>query len=342
MHTSGIMGTEPLHVLCAAVASLSIVGVGCGRVVPEEVPPPSDVFTPIPAAAVEGASSLGPTRAVPAGITTLGQSFVDEEARLRVLPCGPNSRTTSPLGRTRVVVGAFRLSEHETTNAAYAECVGAGRCPPPPEGSTASDPSPGPWNAAAKATLPVALPYKLARAFCRARGGDLPTLGQMRRAMTGSDDGFGIPQLSNDLVACGHRGQNLPRCNAILRDGPYLINRVGESYRPLHPVGTLDWDVGPYGHRDLFGNAAEWVRGFTPVCPATDEILTEADAYGVVLDRDPGRVTALHPAQALLFDRGGFPWPKGNVDVVTDGPELYTDKSDYFTGFRCAFPPEAK
>ena len=205
---------------------------------------------------------------------------------------------------------------------------------------TFDDPVPGPYTAEAKAKLPVGVPYAFARSFCRAYGGDLPTLGQARRALAAEDPGYGIPRVSNDLVACGRRAEALPICDTVAREGVYSLPRVGEQRRALHPVGAAEWDVGPFGHHDLFGNAAEWVRGHPPACDPSDPLMTEADAYGPSLETIPKRTVAVHPAFGLLYPRGGLPFTQkpSHPEIVYDGPELRAEDATYYSGFRCGFP----
>ncbi len=311
--------------------------VACGQVAPDST---SVVFAPRPDAAPAPAS-VGAILDIPEGIAILGDHMIDVDGTLGPMPCAPLAPMSSRTGRSRVNVGAFRLAEHETTNEAYAECVRTDRCPLPPADATDRDPTPGPFTSEAKARLPVAVPYAHARAFCRAYGGDLPTLGQLRRAMAGADPGYGIPWLSEALVACGRRAERLPICDVVARDGVYALPRVGETARPLHPVGTAEWDVGPFGHRDLYGNAAEWARGGPPLCSTSDPVMSESVAYGPLLEAPPKRIVAVHPAYGLLYPHGGFPWPRAphHPEVVYDGPELRPETVAYYTGFRCAFPP---
>ncbi|HEY5959952.1 MAG TPA: SUMF1/EgtB/PvdO family nonheme iron enzyme, partial [Polyangiaceae bacterium] len=78
----------------------------------------------------------------------------------------------------RTPMAAFWMDRLETTVAAYSECERSGRCPPVPDPALASD---------SFSTLPVAFAnLAAARAYCRFRGGRLPTKDEFERAARGA------------------------------------------------------------------------------------------------------------------------------------------------------------
>lgn len=97
----------------------------------------------------------------------------------------------------------------------------------------------------------VGLSWFEAEAFCNYLGGKLPTEAQWEKTARGTDArhypwGMDIPWGAKFMG----------------RDG---IERVGSAMSNINrwdvmEVGAMTQDIGPYGHRDLCGNAAEWVR----------------------------------------------------------------------------------
>ena len=118
------------------------------------------------------------------------------------------------------------------------------------------------------------------------------------------------------------------------------------SIRPqfsLAAVGSNQWDVGPFGHVDLYGNAIEWVR--SSILEPTDPAFCALPSEGP----EPLTFTATLPASTyvrqladtlmaptsgtLPTDSKGRPWLTHTAVYFKQGPLP-------FTGFRCAFPAQ--
>jgi formylglycine-generating enzyme required for sulfatase activity len=117
------------------------------------------------------------------------------------------------------------------SEAAYAECVRAGAC-------TALPTSEEPGLARAWAALGQA------QAYCRFRGGALPTPDQWRLAAMGTE-GRRYPW--------GDTGAVCRRASFGLDQGPCAEGARGPELAGAHPAGAS-----PDGVQDLAGNLAEW------------------------------------------------------------------------------------
>lgn len=97
----------------------------------------------------------------------------------------------------------------------------------------------------------VGLSWFEAEAFCNYLGGQLPTEAQWEKASRGTD-GRHFPW-----------GSQIPWGQKYMgRDG---IERPGSATANINrwevmAAGAMTQDIGPFGHRDLCGNVAEWVR----------------------------------------------------------------------------------
>jgi len=242
-------------------------------------------------------------------------------------------------------VSSFRLMRLEVSNRVYASCVSAGRCAPPDADLSLDPLGASKWDDARRANKPVAVSLPEARAFCRAYGGELPSYHQWVRAVEGDTGAFGIAPLTEAWVRC-ELGEKSPLCDVLQTApwtvAPYEVDPSNPVRRVLPDVGAHSWDVGPYGHRDLFGGAAEWVRPPTQRLPRTD-----CAAAGLLIDEyekasyEPGLLDQgplMHLARDLtLIGRLGQP---DTLIPISHGLDFEpTAKGQYFTGFRCAFPP---
>lgn len=102
----------------------------------------------------------------------------------------------------------------------------------------------------------------------------------------------------------------------------------------LPDVGTVSWDVGPFGHHDLFAGAAEWTRYIEhPMCAEgpIERFEEIAPRYG------------RHPAFHLLTSLSD-----PSVYVLENPfPSIFVERAlplapEYYNGFRCAFPPASE
>lgn len=276
--------------------------------------------------------------AVSGGNIRLGAwRFDSSAAALRPNAChaGLSSRTDR--------VSSFRMMRLEVSFGTYAACVRSGRCEVP-DGDLTHDPrGAGAWDDPSRANQPAAVSYFRARAFCLAVGGDLPTYSQWIRATEGDAGAFGIKELTDAYVRCS-LGQASPLCSAV-ESASWLYPRGDPQkvYRPLPDVGTNDWDVGPYGHRDMFGSAAEWVRGYAKQPPLGCSPPHLDDNYYVPY-ADPPRdvpMSLMHIARDLLV-QGPLSAPDAALVVTVlqgSGTSENAGTGRFYTGFRCAFPP---
>jgi hypothetical protein len=287
-------------------------------------PPPRDAVSvfdssldgPLPAI-------LGPVNDVSEGWVLVGSWYRDDSTHT-VKPeesCDDDRPTT-------FWVSAYRLMRLEVTNGQYLECVLQGSCIPT---GAVTDP---PWDSPDAGDLPVEVDYDGAQTFCRTYGGDLPTTAEWWRALEGDELGaFGIAQLTNEFLACLYDDAG-PWCGDLhVHDPP-----------PLVAVGSHVWDVGPFGHSDLYGNAPEWLR--MPVvwgsCLIGDFSADPATFLPVPADANLANVGemlwALNPPAPPDAKTIYLPDGEGRVLVIGDSDSFSTPSAAYM-GFRCAFPP---
>jgi formylglycine-generating enzyme required for sulfatase activity len=224
----------------------------------------------------------------------------------------------------------FYLMKYEVTNAAYAVCVQAGSCVPPDVATTP------PWDSPDASSLPVVTSYGLARTFCQAYGGDLPSALQWDSACgQTSESTFGLADLSACWLFC-HYVTDIPICEALAASVPTPSGDAATL--ALAPVGTRTWDVGPYGHADLYGNAEEWVRSST-VTIGSQAFCTNGGDAG----RDPVNRGPELPNVAYVRHLGEL---LGTPDAATGATDsqgrrffpYFTRPQNApasFTGFRC-------
>lgn len=262
---------------------------------------------------------------VPAGWVIQGDWYVDDTTQTI------RQETNCSDGQTkRFWVAAFRMTERETTNAAYSRCVKEGACPGPDGESRVA------WDDPSAARLPVILSPTLAQAFCKHYGGDLPSAAEWDRAAAGDAiDTFGIAQLTRAWLDCYYgRGGDL--CAALQAQDPFRP----QFFSGLRDVQSAPWDVGPFGHADLYGNAQEWVR--TPALLPTDK------DFCALADGGPDPMSyasewTRHEVHQLGAELGVPRHVSNALDSEgrpTAGPYMLDhDIPTSTTGFRCAFPP---
>ncbi len=131
-----------------------------------------------------------------------------------------------------VAVESFLLDRTEVTQAEYAQCVEAERCPLPDESALSA---PGGFRGAERPIVGVS--WFDARSYCTWRGKRLPREAEYERAVRGDD------------------GRRFPWGDAI----PTHTLTVFATDHPDN-VGSRPLGRGPYGHDDLAGNVWEWME----------------------------------------------------------------------------------
>lgn len=338
------------------VASLLVVVTvmaSCGREVePVEVPQPFPAQWAPSANSGKVDSLLGDVVDVPGGAVRIGEWQYDRlHARYVPEPCD-SKETDGLMGSIVVRTAPFRMMRLEVSSAQYAACVRMGRCQPPvadlsmdPTGATT-------WDDPRRDKKPAVASYTLAREFCAAFGGDLPTYPEWIRAAEGDGGEFGIGKLTEQFMRCV-RDASLPLCHEFYAAGWRVAPNTPSDQRksPLADVGSTAWDVGPYGHGDLFGSAAEWVRHGTqkqPFSCAADGV-TEGEVFAPTWDRGPNDgATNMQLAIQLFWasPTGVFPMDSNSLREGRDaqwtplfhGSGDLASKTNIYSGFRCAFP----
>ena len=179
--------------------------------------------------------------AQPSGEAKAGHPPADEV----IVPAGP-FLYGSDVGEAderparRMNLPAFAIDRTEVTRAAYARCVGAGKCRAVDAGAPGRD-----------GQLPVtAISHAEAVAYCAFAGRRLPTEQEWEKAARGVD-GRMFPW--GDAFACD-------RGNFGNFDGDGRCAEDGAPGKPV-VVGRFPSGASPFGALDLAGNVWEWVDG---------------------------------------------------------------------------------
>lgn len=283
--------------------------------------------------------------AVPEGYARKGTWLYDpRDNTLAPAPCDPNIAVNS----VRVRVRAFRLTKFEVTNEEVYACLADGRCPR----GEGLEPL---VQASTSPKSPAALGLWAAQRFCRLQGGDLPTREQWIRAASGDNETFAEPRLMRMYLDCLRAPAGAPQCSAFVAAIPPSGKSFDAVDAPLLlPVddASAAWDAGPYGHRGMFGGAAEWPRpatlGFDRLCFDADADQGDADALYVPERSGPytaDSAEVMHVAYDLavagLAPPGVGYGTTSNFARTRHGRLVVTlERPSPSVGFRCAFRPE--
>jgi formylglycine-generating enzyme required for sulfatase activity len=231
-----------------------------------------------------------------------------------------------------VWLDGYLIDRTEVSQRAYRACVHAGTCSPVPLTGVAADhradDHPAVW-----------LTRGEAEAYCRWRGGRLPTEAEWEKAARGSD---GRTWPWGEQGRAEHHNHGKPR-DAVLReaDGVYKAERGirllgdpddSDGARFAAAVGAMRWSRGPYRAVDQAGNVAEWV--------ADDWSL---DGYEGLARANPVRLVG---GAVGAITRGGS-WRDPPFLARTDTPPyasavplglaLDRDQRELHIGFRCVY-----
>jgi formylglycine-generating enzyme required for sulfatase activity len=237
----------------------------------------------------------------------------------------------------RVQLSPYCIDRFEVTTEQYKACSDAGECKrggtenkwdgPSKDAAAAYDPLCNLRDPVARAKHPVnCVDWDMARAYCEARGGRLPTEAEWELAARGPD-GRTYPWGDDepgpkDLNACGKECASWAKDRVGHLDA---MHDLDDGWAATAPVGSFPAGRSRYGAEDMVGNVAEWVADwFAP--------------YSVDVVRDPHG-----PAGGDERVIRGGAWNDAQPSRVRP---TFRDHGDpgmrsHAVGFRCVRAPDA-
>ena len=198
-------------------------------------------------------------------------------------------------GSTRLHVGQLYVDADEVTNACYRACVDAGECAAPIVAPAPELPA---WDTPEGAMYPVSVAPSEAARFCAFRGGRLPTIAELTRAMQGDALSIGTAAEWTIRRDCHLEKDTSEACATMMKHlGPPRAEYVIRSWA---------LDVGPFGHHDLFGSLMEATQSFAPLGDAEKGAMCALEPGSV----DPGTFGTSQSEELRLYLIGGrYPLP---------------------------------
>lgn len=245
-----------------AILILSLAVAGCGarviHVIADDEGPGDDAGTDVhdgsPEASLDDVwmdPACGTIDRIPPGQVRVGTWSYEPTTKTFTLP--DTCSVVEMVGNRVLSLSEFWLDTLPTTNLCYSECVKRGVCTPPEHDR--ADPDPHSWLDDEKAGKPVYVTHEQAATFCAWRGGYLPSLAQLARAAQGDGDIPGVAALTEDAIRCHEdEGADEEACR--------LVELITIPPSEPYPVGRADYDLGPFGTRDIHGSVTEWTRTY--------------------------------------------------------------------------------
>jgi serine/threonine-protein kinase len=217
---------------------------------------------------------------------------------------GGNDRADAPL--QMVDLPSFYIDRTEVSNAAYRECVAAGRCSRPAKAD--SETHPGYFDDPAYSDFPVIfVTWEQARQFCGWAGKRLPSEAEWEKAAS-----WNSRDRTKVLYPFGDEFDPA-RLNSAPADG---------NVKDVVKIGSFEPEIN--GTLDMAGNVAEWTNSLKQAYP-----YNEAD----------GREEYPAPGDRV-FRGGAFTQSEGKARVY-NRRSASTDYPDREIGFRCAISTDA-
>ncbi len=289
-----------------------------------------EATTTLQSAVIAALTQLAPTPSATPEPTTpptpTPQPFITEtDSRMIFIPggtfsIGDDTSEQNDEKPARVVqVDSFYIDETEVTNAAYAQCVGAGVCPRPDRaGATYYNSY---FGDPAFDDYPVInVSWYDADAFCRWRGARLPTEAEWEFAASFDPvEGVKYRYPWGDSFD----GNRLNFCDAnCQRDDNGA--EWDDGYRDTAPAGSYPDGRSALGIYDMLGNVMEWVGDWY-----------DFRAYQDIADTNPRG-----PVEGEFKSLRGGSWltpPDDLGNVARDNFDPTVSQANL--GFRCAMPP---
>ena len=254
--------------------------------------------------------------------------------------CDDYASTLAHMTARDVYLTSFSIDRDEVSVTDYRTCVSAGACSLDPLVSGDERYIRDDWPM-------VNITWDEAGAYCRWRGGRLPTEAEWERAARG-DDGriypWGKDEFPHDFNHGRPRAEvlrGLDRSKNFTPRPPFLpIQFMGDpddsdGAAILAAPGSYTWGEGPYGTRDQAGNVAEW----TADAYIADDNQRGYDNLSVL---DPYREGSIGDARVVRGGSWRQPAFLGRADIRDPYNALYLSNRRFtHVGFRCAFSPHA-